>query len=116
MRNTLLIEQSGPLDLTFAGDITIANVAGQSPMWVLPKEDFATVDSIEDLNLRNGIFNALYLLAPGQRRTLQKGMFQVVLGTQAKAFVSFAGQVRKVATAKKPAPKQAEPSQATTTT
>ncbi|GAB3754586.1 hypothetical protein [Spirosoma pomorum] len=92
MRKTLLITKSGPLDLTFTGDSAIANVSGQSPMWVVPTEDLDDIDGLEDHALRNGIFNAMYRLQPGERRTLAKEKYQVILGAQAVAFLSCNGK------------------------
>lgn len=94
VRFTRLIDQNATIDTTFAGDTAIANVSAISPMWVVPTEEFTDVDTVEDMALRSAIFNSMYLLKPGDRRSLTKGKYNIIFGVHGKAFVAGSGTFR----------------------
>jgi hypothetical protein len=99
LRVTRLVRESGKVDLNFAGDIAIANVGVKSPMWVVPSDELDDVDNVDDMDLRNAIFRAMYEIQPGQRRTLTKGLYNVILGVDAVAFIACSGRVQTPLTA-----------------
>lgn len=94
LRTTRLVRETSKVDLNFAGDIAVANVGGKSPMWVVPSDELDDVDTVEDMALRNAIFRAMYELKPGERRNLTKGLYNIILGVDAVAFIACSGRVQ----------------------
>ncbi len=91
MKRTFLVEKSGTVDLSFAGQIVIANVSSRSAVYVLTDEELADVEAIDDLTRRNNVMNAMYRLLPGERRSYNQAVYEVILGVDGAAFVSHTG-------------------------